>query len=209
MSKLFIFVDESGDIGDPSDIGSTEYYQLNILVISNTGIYFINKHISELRYFLNLEKELKDYWYHKSVRPKLLNSIKKIHSNIKEIRSYAFYLNKKLLNKSFFERSGAENRNGILKSSILYLKHNLAFENIDSVELVLDRYLDSKKQQDLLREGLQFSKIFPVHIHHISHIQSVYSDVLQYIDLVGRAVIDHGYLDLEVLHIDISQNRYM
>lgn len=206
MSKLFIFVDESGDIGDPDISGSTDYYQLNILITSYKGIHCISRHLSEFRYFLNLEKELKEYWHYKAVRPKMINLIKKVHSNIEDIKSYVFYYDKKLLNTLFGIKDGIKIRNTILKTSLLYLEHDSVFKSIDSVELILDRYLDSKEQQESLRTLLQYSSIFPIQIHHISHIQSVYSDMLQYIDLVGRAVIDYGRQDLNLVFVDASKN---
>jgi Protein of unknown function (DUF3800) len=211
MSKLFIFVDESGDPGYPDQNSSTSYYNLNILITDQEGIFKINEAISRLRYYLNLNKELKTYWYKNRVRPKIIDAIESILMGDNSIRTFIFTVDKQKYTGPYLSDNPTNFRNFILRQSLERVFEGIHQELHDSFELVIDRYLESADQQENLRTYLHESYTLPrskehiSKIHHIIHVQSVYSDIIQFIDIVGRYFVDEPKVADLLTSVDMSE----
>jgi hypothetical protein len=61
MSRIFIFIDESGDAGNHEHPSSSQYYQLNIVVATREMLGKIALQFSRFRYFTDAEKEIDKY----------------------------------------------------------------------------------------------------------------------------------------------------
>ena len=214
MSKLFIFVDESGDPGNLLEKNSSSYYQLSIITADETGVYEITKELSQLKYFLNLRKELKEYWYQDKIRPKIINVIELVLSQNPNIKAFTFHIDKEKYKGPYLSTNPVKFRNFIIRKCLqdvfmTTIDHKL----FDSIELVIDRYLDSVVEQDHLRKYLHNSYKLPrskVHtskLHHIVHVQSIYSDPIQFVDIIGRYQLDGKSIINTVIVKDISDMK--
>ncbi len=193
-SKYFIFVDERGDPG--SVVDSSSYYQLNVVLTNRIGIQNINKEISRFRYFLDFGKELKEYWSRDKLKAKIVDIVENILvHNEENVYTFIFYVDKKKYKGPHLGKSGTKFRDYLLIKALEYIFKNneyVSLEKLESIELVIDRYLENEKEQrglaDFIRNNynLPRSKDGVSKIAHIVHIQSLYSDALQVSDIIGR-----------------------
>lgn len=193
-AKYFIFVDERGDPGNVID--SSDYYQLNIVLTNKIGIQNINKEISRFRYFLDFGKELKEYWSRDKLKAKIVDIVENILiHNEENIYTFIFYVDKDKYKGPHLGKSGTKFRDYLLIKALEYIFKNnkyVSLERLESIELVIDRYLENEKEQrnlaDFIRNNYKLprSKDGVSKIAHIVHIQSLYSDALQVSDIVGR-----------------------
>lgn len=213
MSKLFLFVDESGDPGAGRD--SSKYYQINIVAANHAGIVAINENISRLRYFLDFGKELKEYWSRTRIRKKVSDLVELIlskHGSEIYIKGFIISIEKQKYKGPFLGKNGKKFRNFILRKALEKIFIKINHSEYDSFELVIDRYLESIDEQNKLSKYIQDGYGLPrssetkqSKIHHIIHIQSLYSDAVQLADIIGRLSRDAHETQATLLeYIDIS-----
>lgn len=206
MSKLFIFVDESGDPGNTTSKSSSVYYQLNLVVATHDGVFLIQNTLSRLKYFLNFKKELKEYWYQGKLRTKITDATHVLLANeVDNIKAFTFFIDKRSYTGPYLCENSKKFRNFILSKSLEGVFAAVNPDVYTSFELVLDRYLESRQDQENLRKYLHNNYVLPrsadnkTKIHHIVHVQSVYSEAIQFADIIGRYCSDNNNdLDLVV-----------
>jgi hypothetical protein len=194
MSKLFLFIDESGDPGNGRD--SSKYYQINILAANHEGMVAINEAVSTMRYFLGSGRELKEYWSHRKIKKKLRELVELTLikcSESKEMRALVFRVEKENYTGPYLGESGKRFRNFILKESLRQLFERINHNSYHSIEVVIDRYLESEEDQSNLKQYLKTKYDLPrspgsfhSKITHLIHVQSIYSEQIQFTDLIGK-----------------------
>lgn len=214
MSKLFLFVDESGDAGSVGKDSSSDYYQLNIIACDANGVRDIVYTLSNLRYFINLKRELKEYWHHDKIRPKMVSAIEKSLINNESIKAFVFCVDKKKYVGRYLGQDSVKFQNFILRKALGYIFDTYVDSaKIDSLELVLDRYLSSEIQQGELKKYLHKSYELPrsrekiSKLHFIVHVQSVYCEPVQYADIIGRYYVDIKHHVSNLVIIDFSSQK--
>lgn len=211
MSRTFIFIDESGDAGSHLDSTSSSYYQLNIVVAKREMLWKIALQFSRFRYFTDAEKEIDKYLRSEKTRRIIMDIFHNIslHQWVNffifriEKNQYIWPYYKPLQSKKF--------RNFIIRISLEKIFRELfIWEYIpESVEIVIDRFLDNDEDQRNLELYLKWnynlSKLL-----HVTQIDSEYSEHMQCTDVLWKLVKKYienwgnmSHLDF-VKFIDIS-----
>ena len=197
--RLFVFVDESGDTGLPGP-SSSKYFIINILTCNTDSINKIEKHFSRYRYFRHADKEFKKYKSNTDSQ-KILNELCLHISKVAGVSIFSFYIDKEKyigpylnkIHKSMNDYDSAKFRNFLIKTAL-----EKVFEYVPviiesaydfrSIELVIDRYLDSINGQDNLKNYFSENYNLP-RIQFINHIDSLYCAPLQVVDVVGTMIL--------------------
>jgi len=187
----FIFIDESGDPGKKELSGSSDYYMLTALHVTDNSIRKLTEHFCRLRYFRGLNKELKNIYKD----PVLLKIIFDIYSWIgesKEVFCTSGYIQKVNYTGPYLskDRYGGYDpqkfRNYILRRVLerhFFLQGSLSTE----LEVVIDRvYPDYEMERDLL-DYLEGNYNLPA-ILHLVQVDSRYVEGIQLCDLISRVI---------------------
>lgn len=193
--RTFLFIDETGDPGHPSQRDASRFYQLNIVATTRSGIREIAKHFSRFRYFRDAYKELENYLFRETDKICELLTITSKHPRV---LYYSFYLDKSAYIGPYLQRIGVGKhdydpkkfRNFIVRKSLEKVTRDILpelqeFSESPEIELVFDRYLTSDSDEQKLKEYLQGNYKLPKFIH-IVQADSEYSDMLQVSDLLGK-----------------------
>lgn len=191
--RLFLFIDEGGDPGDPGDDSSSDFYLLNLLLASRSNLRSILKHFARFRYFRDFGAELKRM---QKGGKCMLSDLLSILSDYDETELYSFYVKKKGYLGPYLGRKGSipdpkKFRNFILRKSLEYFFLEVDLDNIEKreVEIVIDRFLSSEEDELNLKKYISRNYRLPSFLH-IEQVDSEYSDPVQIVDLIGRLVFD-------------------
>jgi len=218
--RLFIFVDESGDTGLPS-VNSSKYFIINILTCNTDSVNKIEKHFSRYRYFRHADKEFKKYKSNNDSQ-KILNELCEHTSKIEGIFMFSFYIEKERYIGPYLnsicttkeDYNATKFRNFLLRVSLEMVFNYVPVVkesdgDIRSIELVMDRYLENKKNQEELKEYFDKNYKLPK-MQFINHIDSLYCTQLQVVDIVGTfilSVIDNiGNTNIENIKVFVMNN---
>ena len=176
--RRFVFVDESGDPGFVD--GSSNIFQLNILVIDDDEIRSIEREIYLYKYFLDHHGELKENTNIKNKR------MKNLLTKIGDIQGSEFFYtqidknkyNGPYKNKPFYFR------NMLLKRVLQYLRKEKYIDDIIETEIVIDRYVNSRLQKNELENYLSDGYNLPKFLH-IEQVDSRYCHMIQVLDMFG------------------------
>jgi hypothetical protein len=190
---IFVFVDETGDPGHPSDTSASRYYQLNIAVTHRDSLKHLHKHLAAFRYFKESGKELKKHTRDSKILGQVFQDLA-IKNNIS---FYSFILNKesytgpylKKLGKEEYQYNSKKFRNFIIRMSLEHVFRELVTVDGErnNIELVFDRYLESDDDETNLKQYLRGNYNLP-HFERIVQVDSEYSDAVQVSDYIGRYV---------------------
>ena len=209
--RIFLFVDETGDPGHPSQRDSSSFYQLNIVVADRKGIRDIVKHFSRFRYFRWADKELEKYTRSFTA----LNDLMSVCSGKANVAFYSFFLNKNSYVGPYLKKFGLGKqsynankfRNFIVRKSFETLFKEILPEEYDplfqrglEIEVVFDRYLVNEEDEQNLRKYLRGNYNLP-NLLHIVQVDSEYSDLVQVADLLGK-MLKKAMFDGEGVSLD-------
>jgi hypothetical protein len=198
-NRLFVFIDESGDTGLPG-INSSKYFIINILTCNTDSINKIEKHFSRYRYFRHADKEFKKYKSNKDSQ-NILNELCSHVSKVDGVLMFSFYIDKERyigpflnkIHKTLEDYNSTKFRNFIIKTALekvfeftpIVIESGYGFR---SIELVIDRYLDSIVGQENLKKYFNENYNLPK-IQFINHIDSQYCTALQVVDVLGTMIL--------------------
>ncbi len=202
----FVFIDESGDPGEPGKEDASDYYMVNALHLTDSTLQDMFNRLNHLRYFHKLEGELKNV--HKN--PRILKSLLDISEWFHRING--IFMTSTYLNKTSYEGPYLHNdsprgrnpkyfRNFIISKTLErhFYKNQTLSAPEPELEIVIDRFVSKKEDQDNLVNYLKKNRKLPS-ILHVVQVDSRYSDPIQIVDLFGRLLkakhID-GWKDLE------------
>lgn len=196
--RVFLFVDETGDPGHPSKVDASRYYQLNISVVHRNALRHLNKHLAAFRYFRDSGNELKKH----TKDSKILGGVFKDLAGKDGILFVSFILNKvnytgpylHKIRKTAFSYDAKKFRNFIVRRSLEYTFSQLVEvdSQINNIELVFDRYLDSDEDEENLKKYLRGNYNLPA-FEKIVQVDSEYSEAVQVSDFIGRFVKSHCF----------------
>lgn len=188
-SKEFIFVDESGDPGDPGTEGSSKRFYMAAVHTTEEPARVIRAHLVNLRYHHALGGgELKEWWMlRKGVITKELTSLIKLLEKMTvsgEIRATAVWLDKETYKADGGKYLGAgpesyKFRNYVLKR--LLTRHRARFGWGDNVDLVLDRYQLPEREIRRMRTFLD-TALSP-RFAYVTAVDSAYVGLVQLADI--------------------------
>lgn len=206
--RVFVFVDETGDPGHPSESSSSKYYQLNITLVHRDSIPKLNKHLSAFRYFKNTGKELKKHTRDAKILAGVFSdlyykeSVLFLSFILEKSRYTGPYLQK--IDKKDFDYNPKKFRNFVIRRSFEYVFNNLA--KIDpeknNLEIVFDRYLESEEDEDNLKQYLRGNYKLPK-FEKIVQVDSEYSDPVQVSDFIGRFIKEYCFDGNENMTVDV------
>jgi Protein of unknown function (DUF3800) len=221
MSKVFIFIDESGDAGKHTDSASSKYYQLNIVLATREMLEDIALQFSRFRFFTDAKKELDNYlrWKWFDV---ILDIFTKLHKD-SGVRNMIFRIEKENYVWPYYqgsEHNAKKFRNFIIRIALEHLFSMTWIRDgmwtqvaqIPEKEIIIDRFLENRDDEENLQKYLM-GNYHLSYIQHITQIDSQYSEHLQYADVLGKLVkryIEHWRLftDLNFVKMfDISNPR--
>ena len=172
--RLFVFIDESGDTGLPAP-SSSKYFIINILTCNTDSINKIEKHFSRYRYFRHADKEFKKYKSNVDSQ-KILNELCLHVSKVDGVSIFSFHINKEKyigpylnkIHKTVEDYDSTKFRNFLIKTALekvfQYVPVLIRSANdFRSIELVIDRYLDSILDQENLRNYFLIIMIYLIY----------------------------------------------
>ncbi len=206
--RIFIFIDETGDPSHYSNSSSSQYFQFNFTIIHRESLHKLNKHMASFRYFKDSGKELKRHIRDEKILAGLCTDL--VHKD--NVLFLSFILNKKSYIKSYLKsiKKDKDNfdtnkfRNFVLRQSFEYVFNNLINieTQINNIEVVFDRYLESEDDEDNLKKYLRNNNRLPK-LDKIVQIDSEYSDILQISDFIGKLVKEYC-IDLDpIIEVNI------
>jgi hypothetical protein len=184
--RVFIFIDETGDPGHPSNKSSSRYFQLNMTLIHRDSLHHLNRHLSAFRYFKNSGKELKRHVRDFKILVEVLIDLAYKHN----VLFMSFLLEKeKYVENDTLNFTPNDIRNFMLKNSLEYIFSEIVYINseLNNIELVFDRYLESESDELNLKRYLRRNNLLPK-LEKITQVDSEYSDSVQVSDYIGKFV---------------------
>ena len=224
--KLFVFIDESGDAGDPvAHRSSSQHFTINIGIVTEQGVGDIEYLIAGFKFFNGHKKELK-----KLSGKNLKNLVEKI-PYLNDVQFYEMMIDKTkyigpYLRDGKYQRNPLWFRNFVLKKALEYISaKELLFTFGKPIELIIDRYAENKKDSDNLRKYLtektlsrtkedifshrhqiNLPKILPT---HVVQVDSRCCLPIQMLDIIQRAksVCDMSRLCVSIPAVSLQSER--
>ncbi len=182
--KVFIFVDESGDVGDPLVTpDSSDHFVITLAVATSDGVMELDMLASGFKTYTLYKKELKH------LKKKGLRAISDGLKYLTGVVLYEIVINKRqyvgpyLRNTVRFPSNRRMFRNFILKVALEYVVHSEQLQKPTEVEVVIDRYLANQSHAENLREYL--IGYLPV-LHYVLQVDSRYCTPIQILDIVQK-----------------------
>lgn len=201
MSRIFIFIDESGDVWNHTDISSSRYYQLNIVIATREMLGKMALQFSRFRYFTDAEKEIDKYLRGEKTR-RIITDIFSILAHNAWVQFFAFRVEKSKYIWPYYNPLDSKKlRNFIIRIALEKVYENVRFapeslawrhslRDAESVEIVIDRFVDSyadeQNLQNYLKGNYNLQKIL-----HVVQIDSEYSEHMQCADVLGKIIKKH------------------
>lgn len=200
MSRIFIFIDESGDAGNHEHPSSSQYYQLNIVVATREMLWKIALGFSRFRYFTDAEKEIDKYLRWEKTRKIITDIFSMLACNV-WVHFLAFRIEKQRYIWPYYNPLDSKKfRNFIIRMALEKTYLNVFFptswsrletiSDAESVEIVVDRFLDNPEDARNLEEYLKWNYNLKK-ILHITQIDSEYSEHMQCTDVLGKIIKKH------------------
>ena len=219
--RIYLFLDESGDTGLVSSAGASKYFIISILATNSTGVNILEKHFSRYRYFKNADKELKRYRSHRNDQDILDDLLINI-SSIQNVMSFSFCIDKAKYLGPYLNSIGRKEedfnptkfRNFITRVSLeKVFEYIPVVSNVNgkfrSIEIVFDRYLENKEDEENLKKYLNENYKLPT-IQFINQLDSNYCSQLQIVDILGnlvkRKIFENENVDTKDIKIFVSDN---
>lgn len=194
--RKFLFIDETGDPGHPSQRDSSRYFQINMISIYRSEIKSLIKHFYRFRYLSDSYKELKRYYVNET--RKLLVDL--LRSSALHASFYSFCLDKETYIRNHLKISQRQKesfepkkfRNLIFRRSLeKWFKEEYPTGQIQGdIEIVIDRFIDVEQEENNLKSYLRNNYKLPPFLH-ITQIDSNCSEMIQIVDLIGKIVREH------------------
>ncbi len=215
--RLFVFLDESGDTGLPSASSST-HFMINILACGTDSINKIEKHFSRYRYFRNADKEFKRYRSNADSQ-RILNELCSHIASLEGVFIFSFYIEKEKyvgpylnsISKTLEDYDATKFRNFLAKTALEKIFQYIpVIKGVDhtfrSIELVIDRYVENKTNQESLNQYFKQNYKLP-EIQFINHVDSLYCPGLQIVDIIGTMLLSaiNSIDENSLRHIKIFQ----
>ena len=193
VSKIFIFADESGDVGDPLvKPDSSRCFVVNFAVATEEGVTSLEMLASGFKFFNLYKKELK------YLRGKGLKNFSHGIGYLTNVVFYEIVIDKTHYTGPYLR--GVDNsvkvyspnphlfRNFILK---IGLEHIVTAEKLfrfeDRIELVIDRYLFKVAHEENLKKYLaQYARARLPKFLHVTQVDSRYCLPIQVLDMVQK-----------------------
>ena len=206
--RIFLFMDETGDPGHPSETSSSRYYQLNIMIIHRESLASMHKHIAAFRYFKDSGKELKKHTRDAKILAGVFedlvrkNNVLFVSFILEKEKYIGPYLKK--IGKSAFAYDPNKFRNFVVKRSLEYIFAKLikVDDENNNIELVFDRYLESETDEENLKKYLRGNYKLPA-FENIVQVDSEYSEAVQVSDFIGRFVKEYCFDGNEDMTTDV------
>jgi len=176
--RRFIFIDESGDAGFSN--GSSDTFQLNILIISDDAIRSVEHEIYLYKYFLDHHGELKE---NTNIKNKRMDNLLQKFGDIEGAKFFYIKIQKSKYNGPY-KNNPLYFRNMLLKRTLQYLRKNEHINDEIETEVVIDRYLNARTQKKELEEYINDGYNLPKFIH-VEQIDSRYCHMIQVLDMFG------------------------
>lgn len=214
VKRDFVFIDESGNDGEPEKEGASDYYMVNALHLTDSTLQDIFNHLNSLRYFHKLDGELKNVHRDSKIRTSLLDISEWFHG-VNGFSMTSTYLDKKSYEGPYLYKDGPRGRNpkyfrNFIISKTLerhFYKNQTLSSPEPELEIVIDRFIEKKEDEENLVNYLRENRNLPS-MSHIVQVDSRYSDPIQIVDLFGRLLkakyID-GWGDLEDYDFDFVE----
>lgn len=183
----FIFIDESGDPGEPQST-SSPYYVAACLHVTDVQMEDLLPHFVNLRYFKSLSRELKPIVSNPKLLPKILD-ILGWHDGI---RISAVHLIKKDYKGPYLTDASPKGKNPRYFQNFILrqlLEHHFATSKFETEEgeLIIDRVSMTFANEIGLRNYLNNNWNLP-DFAHITFADSRYVECLQIVDLIASLV---------------------
>lgn len=185
---VFMFVDESGDTGDPFEHpDSTDNFIINIAIATDTGVMELDMLAAGYRTYNVYKKELK------RMKKKGLKIISDGLHHLTNVMLYEIVINKRqyvgpyLRSTSRYQPNQRLFRNFILKVALEYITHSENLLKVQKpIELIIDRYLTNKNHEQNLREYLEKQFVRLPTFRHMIQVDSRYCPPIQVLDIVQK-----------------------
>lgn len=192
VKRDFVFIDESGNDGEPEKEGASDYYMVNALHLTDLTLQGMFNRLNHLRYFHKLDGELKNV--HKN--PKIRNSLLDISEWFHGVNGFSMtstYLDKRCYKGPYLHKDSPRGRNPkyfrnfiIGKTLERHFYKNQTLSSPDpELEIIIDRFIENKEDEENLVNYLKKKCNLPS-ILHIVQVDSRYSDPIQIVDLFAR-----------------------
>lgn len=205
---VFLFLDETGDPGHPSQRDSSRYYQLNVTVAHRESLKHLHKHLAAFRYFKESGKELKKH----TRDARVLGEVYRDVSSKDGVMFLSFILNKEEYTGPYLRKFGREIyqynsnkfRNFVIRMSLEYIFGRLIQVDTEKhhIEIVFDRYLQAEADEENLKQYLRGNYNLP-HFENIVQVDSEYSEAVQVSDYIGRYVKEYCFDGNEEMTVPI------
>ncbi|MFB6290742.1 MAG: DUF3800 domain-containing protein [Candidatus Bipolaricaulia bacterium] len=198
VKRDFVFIDESGNDGEPGREGASDYYMVNALHLTDSTLQDMFKRLNHLRYFHKLDGELKNEHKDPKIRNSLLDISEWFHS-IDGIFMTSGYLDKTSYEGPYLHKGSPRGRNPkyfrnfiISKTLERHFHKNQTLSPEPELEIVIDRFIENKEDEENLVNYLRTRNL--PDILHVVQVDSRYSDPIQIVDLFGR-LLKAKYVD--------------
>lgn len=195
---VFVFADETGDPGHPSQRDSSRYYQLNLTIAHRDSLKHLYKHLAAFRYFKESGKELKKHTRDAQVLGEVYRDVAAKNGVI----FLSFILSKEEYTGPYLRKFGKEIyqynpnkfRNFVIRMSLEYVFREIVSIDTEKnhIEIVFDRYLQAEDDEDNLKQYLRGNYHLP-HFEKITQVDSEYSEAVQVSDYIGRYVKEYCF----------------
>ena len=187
--RVFIFADESGNVGDPEKhTSASPTFTINIAVATDDGVQNMGYLISGFKFFNDHKKELK------KLKGEHLKSFASKIPFLDNVKFYEMIIDKRKysgphLRGRAYRESLLWFRNFILKETLEYMaKSEKLFSFRKPIELVIDRYAENKEHADNLRDYLiEKCSLLQIQATHIVQVDSRYCPQIQMLDIIQKA----------------------
>ncbi len=192
-STIFLFIDESGDPGYKTN-NSSDNFNLNFLLIAEDEVNEIEKLVCGFKLFNNYKKELKAI---RGANFKNFFSCMDFLLNNEKILFFNLNIEKENYRGPYLEsREYNDFRNFILRQGLEYIvKYSKLKDFSGSIEIIFDKYNDSKDYKDGLEKYLLGNYNLP-NFSKIIQIDSRYCPCLQVLDIFQKG-IKKGFIKTE------------
>lgn len=207
----YVFIDESGDPGKPSEQDSTNYYMVHALHLTDLSMRGMFEHLNRLRYFQGKNKEIKNIYNDPTIR-KILIDIFNWADDEDDVFATSVYIDKDSYEGPYLHESSPRGCNPRYFRSFMIRRalerHFYTNEKRSSeLEIVIDRFISSREREDDLISYLKENLNLP-NILHVVQVDSRYSDPIQLVDVLGglvQAKYIKGWDDLESNSLDFVE----
>jgi hypothetical protein len=206
-----VFVDESGDPGADLDSGSSGYFAIGCLHLTDISIERLHRHYCAFGYFQTRLRELKSSRLSRLQKDQLADIVKSFAEDV-EMSASVVYLNKRKYTGPYLRKGGSRPQNPVFFRNFvtrLLFERHFANHPLTSTEceLVFDNAI-AEAEEFNLKAYLRGNGRLP-RFDKILQCDSRYVPMLQFIDVIIHCVKEYYFgdprsIDNRLLsHVDI------